>query len=98
MCDPPYAYLGDTRGTAKCYRQEMRSEVQHRELAEAVTGALAHVVVCAYPSTRYDDLYGGWHRYELAAATQQGATSGNDTKRLEVLYSNRPLLAATPLF
>jgi DNA adenine methylase len=83
--DPPY--LGSTR-VGGVYRHEMRTDDEHRELAEALHGCRASVVLSGYPSPLYDDLYAGWHRHEFAATTGQGGTWAN---RTEVLWSNRPL-------
>lgn len=87
--DPPY--LGSTR--ARNYRHEMRSEAEHRELAEALHACKAAVVLSAYRSDLYDELYADWHRIELDAHT--GQTSG-DRSRVEVLWSNQPFPNITP--
>lgn len=85
--DPPY--LGTTRGPDNAYRHEMRSEAEHRELAEALHGCRASFVLSGYPSDLYDrDLYADCHRHIMAAYTGQGAVWAN---RTEVLWSNRPL-------
>ncbi|MFF5265322.1 DNA adenine methylase [Actinomadura viridis] len=89
--DPPY--LGTVR--ERNYRYEMRAEAQHRALAEALHDCAATVVVSGYASDLYDrELFAGWHRRELPAATSQG---GAWRDRTEVLWSNRPLRdRATP--
>jgi DNA adenine methylase len=85
--DPPY--LGSTRGKSyDGYQHEMRGEVEHRELADALLGCRASVVLSGYPSALYDQLYSGWDRVEMAASTGQGGTWAN---RTEVLWSNRSL-------
>lgn len=91
--DPPY--LGTTRNPTSRYGQEMRSEAEHRELAEALGAAAGSVVLSGYGSALYDELYDGWHRIEMAARTTQG---GEDSSRIEVLWSNRPLGAEIALF
>lgn len=91
--DPPY--LGTTRNPTSRYGHEMRTEAEHRELAGALQSASAAVVLSGYRSALYDELYGGWHRLEIAARTTQG---GDDSARTEVLWSNRPLGAEMPLF
>lgn len=86
--DPPY--LGTTRGDANSrYGVEMRTEAEHRELAAALTDCGAAVVLSGYGSPLYDELYDGWHRYELATMTGNGAAAAK--ARTEVLWSNRPL-------
>ncbi|MGH3861108.1 DNA adenine methylase [Actinokineospora sp.] len=91
--DPPY--LGSTRANDNAYRCEMRTDAEHRELAEALRAARAAVVLSGYPSDLYDgDLYPDWHRLTIAASTGQGGTWAN---RTEVLWSNRPLAAQLDL-
>jgi DNA adenine methylase len=85
--DPPY--LGSTRANSDAYRCEMRSEADHRQLAEALHAARAAVVISGYPSDLYDrDLYPGWDRHTMTSGTGQGNGWGN---RVEVVWSNRPL-------
>lgn len=85
--DPPY--LGSTRANDNAYRREMRTEAEHRELAEALQTARAAVVISGYASDLYDrELYAGWDRHTLATSTGQGGSWG---ARTEVLWSNRPL-------
>jgi len=93
--DPPY--LGGTRSKSyDGYRHEMRGEVEHRALAEALHTARAAVVLSGYPSDLYDrDLYAGWDRHSFAAGTGQGDQWAN---RTEVLWSNRPLGLQPTLF
>lgn len=86
--DPPY--LGSSRSkSGDGYLHEMRDEDRHRELAAALRGCTAAVVLSGYPSDLYDaELYPDWHRLEFGASTGQGGTWAN---RTEVLWSNRPL-------
>jgi DNA adenine methylase len=87
--DPPY--LGEVR--QRNYQHEMRAETDHRALADALHGCAATVVVSGYASDLYDrDLFAGWYRHELAAATSQG---GVWRDRVEVLWSNRPFKPAS---
>ncbi|MGW4807994.1 DNA adenine methylase [Kitasatospora sp. NPDC004272] len=89
--DPPY--LGTTRD--RNYRHEMTGDDAHRELAEALHGCRATIVLSGYASELYDtDLYASWHRYTLETGTSQG---GQWSTRTEVLWSNRPLRSDTPL-
>lgn len=90
--DPPY--LASTRnGTA--YRHEMPHEAQHRELAEALQDCAATVVLSGYASPLYDsELYAGWDRAEISAATGQGSVW---TERTEVVWCNRQLRRDEPL-
>jgi DNA adenine methylase len=92
--DPPY--LGSTRANDNAYRCEMRTEAEHRELAEALHAARAAVVLSGYASDLYDrELYAGWDRHTIAATTGQG---GKWQNRTEVLWSNRPLGVQASLF
>lgn len=90
--DPPY--LGSTRAFAN-YRHEMRGESDHRELAAALVGCRAAVVLSGYDSPLYDELYEGWHRYKTAATADNAKTARD---RTEVLWSNRPLGGQAGLF
>ncbi|UZF54065.1 DNA adenine methylase [Gordonia polyisoprenivorans] len=80
--DPPY--LARTR--ASNYRCEMGSVAAHRELATALVGCRATVVLSGYADGLYAEMYPGWHRMEIAASTTQG---GSDPGRVEVLWGNR---------
>jgi DNA adenine methylase len=92
--DPPY--LGSTRQWGNQYRHEMRSEDEHRELAEALRTVAAAVVLSGYPSPLYDlELYADWDRLELPTQNSQG---GARSARTEVLWSNRSLATADHLF
>jgi DNA adenine methylase len=93
--DPPYlASVRNPRvnraGHGREYAAEMLTEDQHRELAETLHAAAAAVVLSGYDSELYGQLYGSWHRAELAAFTGNG--TGN-RRRTEVLWSNRPFPA-----
>lgn len=88
--DPPYLASTRSVGGAHNYRYEMSHADQHTELAHALIRCRATVVLSGYPNALYDELYRGWHRYELDATTSQG---GTHQTRTEVLWSNRPLQA-----
>ncbi|MET8278200.1 DNA adenine methylase [Micromonospora sp. NPDC005174] len=90
--DPPY--LGSTRGVL--YRHEMKSDAEHRELAEVLNDCRAAVVLSGYTSALYDELYAGWHRLDLPTMTGNGRDGAKS--RTEVLWSNRPLSAKPSLF
>lgn len=90
--DPPY--LGTTRPWSN-YRIEMKGEHEHRELAAALSGCRASVVLSGYHSPLYDELYAGWHRYEQASMTGNAKTAKD---RIEVLWANRPLGSELHLF
>lgn len=81
--DPPY--LGTTRATN--YRVEMTADDAHVALADALNECQASVVLSGYDAPLYAELFGGWHRVNIAAPT----TLSGDTDRVEVLWSNRPL-------
>jgi DNA adenine methylase len=83
--DPPY--LGSTR-TSTNYAHDMPRADDHQKLAEALRSCGALVVLSGYPSAIYDELYGDWYRYDLAAVTAQG---NRRSVRTEVLWSNRPI-------
>lgn len=87
--DPPY--LGSTRSSRQ-YLVEMSHDTEHRGLAEALNACRGLVVLSGYRSQLYDELYAGWYVHEIATYTGQGnhTTTGSD-RRVEVLWSNRPL-------
>lgn len=91
--DPPY--LGSTRGWGNQYAHEMRDDAAHRELADALHGCRAAVVLSGYASDLYDrELFPGWDRVSLPASTG----NGNVRARTEVLWSNRLLGVQRSLF
>ncbi|MFD6619947.1 DNA adenine methylase [Streptomyces albidoflavus] len=90
--DPPY--LGTTRPWSN-YRVEMKTEGEHRELADALADCAAAVVLSGYDSPLYAELYGDWHRYEQSTMTGNAASSKG---RTEVLWANRPLGGQADLF
>jgi DNA adenine methylase len=83
--DPPY--LGSTRASSG-YRREMRGEVEHKELLDALNDCSAGVVLSGYGADIYDRALTDWDRVEIAATTGQGGTR---QERTEVLWSNRPI-------
>lgn len=93
--DPPY--LASTRNSA-AYRHEMPTDDEHRDLAKALHQCAATVVLSGYPSPLYDDLYAGWDRAEIRAATRQGNKTGEETHRTEVLWCSRRLRRDASLF
>lgn len=83
--DPPY--LGSTRYRRSDYRHDMRSDDDHRALADALHATRSAVVLSGYPSPLYAALYADWHRVEIQTTSSLGA----DRRRTEVLWSNRPI-------
>lgn len=82
--DPPYVL--STRKSLG-YRYEMTDD-DHREMAAALRGCKASVVVSGYASALYDEeLFPDWGRREMAAGTGNG---GQWRDRTEVLWSNLP--------
>jgi DNA adenine methylase len=93
--DPPY--LGSVRGWGNNYRHEMKTEAEHRELADALHACAAAVVLSGYPSNLYDrELYAGWDRHTITTST--GNANPSTRVRVEVLWSNRPLGVQRSLF
>jgi DNA adenine methylase len=91
--DPPYLESvrkkcsgGRSRGPS--YAHEVRTDLEHQLLLEALLGCSAAVVLSGYASGLYDQMLAGWARMELAAYTGNG---GEDRERVEVVWSNRPL-------
>jgi DNA adenine methylase len=88
FADPPYLKSVRTWSNGAGYGHEMASEDEHRELAEALSGCTAAVVLAGYRSPLYEELYAGWHQEEIAASAGNGKPG--DRARTEVLWSNRP--------
>lgn len=70
----------------------MLADDQHQELAGALLGARAAVVLSGYDSPLYSELYDGWHRHEIPVFNGNGT---GDRHRTEVLWSNRPFAQAS---
>lgn len=86
--DPPYLEsVRRSAGRGPSYGCELRTEEDHRALAEVLRSAAAAVVLSGYHSPLYDDLYDGWDRTEIAGFTGNAATGS--AARTEVLWSNR---------
>jgi DNA adenine methylase len=90
--DPPY--VESTRTSAGKYTHEM-TDGDHRQLADALHGSAAAVVLSGYPSPLYDELYSDWKRVDLSGYTNNGMRGKGTT---EVLWSNRPLGNQPDLF
>lgn len=92
--DPPY--LGETRvgRTNRAtpytdYRVDMPTEAEHRALAESLHATPAKVILSGYPSALYDELYGDWHRIDIAVHVHSSnAVTVERGKRTEVLWLN----------
>lgn len=100
--DPPYlesTRRGLNRTQPKDYAHDTSTPDDHRELADVLRQCVGTVLLCGYPSSLYDDLYGDWHRVQREvrqpAANREGRAAQNAT---EVLWSNRPLGAQLDLF
>lgn len=88
--DPPY--LGTTR--ASNYQEEMLEDDLHTQLSDVLNNCKSAVVLSGYASPLYEELYEGWHRYELKAPTRLSGTAAPN----EILWSNVPLGDQNPLF
>lgn len=88
--DPPY--VGSVR--ASNYRIEMLEDDLHVRLARSLNECKASVVLSGYASPLYEELYEGWHRYELKAPPNLAKTETQN----EVLWSNVPLGDQASLF
>ena len=83
--DPPY--LGSTRtGSTDGYAIEMRDEAAHLELADALHGCRASVLLSGYDSPLYAEIYGDWTRHQAATWTGQG---NSRAARTEIAWCNR---------
>lgn len=92
--DPPYLESSrSSAGRGPSYRHELRTEDEHRELAEALRSCRGGVVLSGYDSPLYGELYAGWHQRGFAAFT--GNSHPGEGHRSEVLWSNRPFAQAS---
>jgi DNA adenine methylase len=92
--DPPYLESSrQSAGRGPSYLHELRTEAEHRELAEALRSCSATVVLSGYDSPLYTGLYGDWHQAEIAGYTGNGHEGS--AARTEVLWSNKPFPQAT---
>lgn len=87
FCDPPYLLETRGAGMGKNYRHEL-SDQEHDELLEFLCALSGMVVLCGYPSAKYDDALRDWYRVERIALAD-GAR-----KRIEVLWINPAAQAA----
>lgn len=83
--DPPYVHSTRTKwaggGARSGYTHEM-TDVQHRELVEALREFKGKVIVSGYHSPLYDELFDGWNR------TERKALADGARERTEVLWMN----------
>lgn len=97
--DPPYLMTTRTSLTRRPggdYAHEFSTQDEHTRLAEALQATPAAVLLSGYPSPLYDELYAGWWRIEQRVLRR--ASNGRSSRNcyvVEVLWSNRPLPAAT---
>lgn len=98
--DPPYlASTRVARAEADDYRHDMGHVDGHVRLAEALHETEATVILSGYPSPLYEDLYADWPRIEIPVlAHSSNAVTADRGERIEVLWSNRPLVEDGQLF
>lgn len=100
--DPPY--LATTRRSRDRqrpadYRCDMGEELEHRRLAEVLHATEATVLLSGYHDPIYDELYSDWPRLEIpVTAHASNSVTSERGGRLEVIWSNRPLLTHGRLF
>ncbi len=82
--DPPY--LHETRSSTDVYRFEM-SDLDHRELLEAIQDLDGKVMLSGYRSRLYDEMLGGWTRHDFTLPNN--AAGGSSKRRMvECLWCN----------
>lgn len=80
--DPPY--LLTTRSCQRdLYRHELKSEEEHAELLDLLTGLPCLVMLSGYRSALYDRTLAGWRRVDFQAMSRRGP-------RTESLWCNFP--------
>lgn len=70
--DPPY--WPAMRRRARCYRHDY-TENDHRRLIDTITKLNCLVMISGYRNDLYDEHLAGWHRHDMALATQSGTVS-----------------------
>lgn len=83
-CDPPYLNTGGYYGK-DCFALE-----NHYRLSELLHGVKGKAMITHYQNSLYDDLYGGWNRYEYSSFKgSHKANPGTEKPRTtEILYTN----------
>lgn len=102
--DPPYLWstrtsfndhgTGARRRPRGDYAHEFNTDDDHRALADVLTAARSTILLSGYASGLYDDLYAEWHRVEKVVSLHMSngrSERGRRPKRVEVLWSNRPI-------
>jgi hypothetical protein len=89
VTSPPYFGLWDYEVGGQLGIEE--SPLQY---VAALQGCAGSVVGSVHPDPLYEDLYAGWDRAEIDGRTGQGnnASPERGGARIEVLWSNRPLV------
>jgi DNA adenine methylase len=84
-CDPPYLHA--TRTARKVYGPFEMSEVQHKQLLDALLACHGKVMISGYPSPLYDNALASWtrHCFDLPNNAAGGSSKGRET---EVLWCN----------
>jgi DNA adenine methylase len=93
--DPPYdpavlRHRDRRAGSHNGYRWLLDAD-GHRELAEVLSAVPGTVMVSAYPSPLYEQLYAGWHRIEWTMSKPSANRRGRSARAVEVLWCNQPL-------
>lgn len=83
-CDPPYVHTA--RKSISVYQHEMTDD-DHRRLAEVLRNCQGKVILSAYPSELYDELYHGWRKtsFDMPNNAASGESKG---RREEILWTN----------
>ncbi|ONH62328.1 methyltransferase [Frankia sp. CcI49] len=98
--DPPY--LAETRSSlaagggqrASDYWHDSSEPDNHRALAAVLRKCRGAVLLSGYDSDLYAELYGDWWRTSMSVTRPTtNRAGGTGTSAVEVLWSNRPLLA-----
>jgi DNA adenine methylase len=97
--DPPYldsTRLGRDRSRGADYTFDTAGEAERRELATALHATRATVLLSGYASKLYDELFADWHRLDVTMHRGSANHTASRARRaVEVIWSNRPLTAAT---
>ena len=84
--DPPYVHSTRQAGSRDVYDCEM-TEQDHRELAATLQACSGRVVLSGYPSSLYQELYGGWRTVQFDIANHAAGGKSKERKT-EMLWMN----------
>lgn len=82
-CDPPYVHSTREKNSRSVYHAEMTDD-EHRQLAVLLKRCKSRIVVSGYPSSLYEEIYGGWRKvtFDIANHAAGGKKKNRETECL----------------